>query len=85
MNATQMTYDFSFVQQSSDAGLEHQWNIVAKRIQHNTNYPGMTIDETFAFRDALKTELDLRWENGGKQQFQEMLNRTFGDRATQLA
>jgi hypothetical protein len=80
-----MTYDFSFVSQSSDAGLEHQWNIVVKRIQHNTNYPGLTVEQTVAFRDALKVEMDSRWENGGKQKFQEMLNKTFGSSAIQVA
>ena len=80
-----MTYDFSFVSQASDAGLEHQWNIVVKRIQHNTNYPGLTVEQTVAFRDALKVEMDSRWENGGKQKFQEMLNKTFGSSAIQVA
>jgi hypothetical protein len=78
MSTNQMTYDFSFVSKASDAGLEHQWNIVVKRIQHDTNYPGMTVEQTLEFRDALKVEMDQRWENGGKQKFQEMLNKTFG-------
>jgi hypothetical protein len=78
MNTNQMTYDFSFIQEASDAGLDHQWNIVTKRLQHNSNYPGMTIEQTVAFRDALKVEMDQRWENGGKQAFQQMLNKTFG-------
>jgi hypothetical protein len=85
LRGTQMTYDWSFIQEASDAGLEHQWNIVSQRVQHNSNYPGMTVEQTLEFRDALKVELDHRWENGGKQKFQEMLNRTFGDRATQIA
>jgi hypothetical protein len=85
LRGTQMTYDWSFIQEASDAGLEHQWNIVSQRIHHNSNYPGMTVEQTLEFRDALKVELDHRWENGGKQAFQEMLNRTFGDRATQIA
>ncbi len=85
MSTNQMTYDFSFVSQSSDAGLDHQWNIVTKRIQHNTNYPGLTVEQTLQFRDALKVEMDQRWENGGKQKFQEMLNKTFGSRAIQVA
>jgi hypothetical protein len=84
-NATQMPYDWSFIQEASDVGLEHQWNIVVKRIQHNSNYPGMTVEQTLEFRDALKVEMDQRWENGGKQKFQEMLNRTFGSNATQIA
>ena len=80
-----MTYDFSFVQKASDAGLEHQWNIVVKRLQHHSNYPGMTVEQTVAFRDALQVEIDQRWENGGKQDFQQMLNKTFGSRAIQVA
>jgi hypothetical protein len=78
MNTNQMTYDFSFVQEASDAGLEHQWNIVVQRLQHNSNYPGLTVEQTLEFRDALKVEMDQRWENGGKQAFQQMLNKTFG-------
>jgi hypothetical protein len=84
-NATQMPYDWSFIQEASDAGLEHQWNIVVKRIQHNSNYPGMTVEQTLEFRDALKVEMDQRWENGGKQAFQQMLNETFGSSAIQVA
>jgi hypothetical protein len=38
----------------------------------------MTVSETIAFRDALKVELDYRWENGDKQAFEEMIARTFG-------
>ena len=85
MNTHQMTYDFSFVQKASDAGLEHQWNIVSQRIQHHTNYPGLTVEQTLQFRDALQVEMDQRWENGGKQAFQEMLNKTFGSSAIQVA
>jgi hypothetical protein len=85
MSTNQMTYDFSFVQKASDAGLEHQWNIVVKRIQHNTNYPGLTVEQTLQFRDALQVEMDQRWENGGKQKFQAMLNKTFGSSAIQVA
>ena len=77
--------NFDFVRNGSDAGLEHQWNVVTKRLQNQTNYPGLTVDETVAFRDALKAELDFRWENGGKQKFQEMLNRTFGSNAIQVS
>ncbi len=84
-NATQMPYDWSFIQEASDAGLDHQWNIVVKRIQHNSNYPGLTVEQTLEFRDALKVEMDQRWENGGKQKFQEMLNKTFGSNAIQVA
>jgi hypothetical protein len=29
--------------------------------------------------------MDSRWENGGKQKFQEMLNKTFGSSAIQVA
>lgn len=70
--------NFDFVKQASDSGLNHQWNIVTQRVMNETNYPGMTVEETLQFRDALQAELDLRWENGGKQAFQEMLNREFG-------
>ena len=77
--------NFDFVKQASDSGLNHQWNIVTKRVMNETNYPGMTIEETLQFRDALQAELDLRWENGGKQAFQEMLNREFGSNAIQVA
>ena len=77
--------NFDFVKQASDSGLNHQWNIVTKRIQHNTNYPGLTVEQTLQFRDALKVEMDQRWENGGKQAFQEMLNREFGSNAIQVA
>jgi hypothetical protein len=77
--------DFTFVQKASDAGLDHQWNIVTERIQHHSNYPGLTVEETLQFRDALKAEIDTRWENGGKQAFQEMLNKTFGRNAIQVA
>jgi len=80
-----MIYDFSFVSQGSDAGLEHQWNIVVKRIQHSTNYPGLTVEQTLQFRDALKVETDQRWESGGKQKFQQMLNKTFGSSAIQVS
>jgi hypothetical protein len=79
-----MTYNWSFIQESSDAGLEHQWNIVSQRLQHNSNYPGMTVEQTVEFRDALKVEIDQRWENGGKQKFQEMLIKTFGSNAITL-
>ena len=30
---------------------------------------------------ALSDRLDYLWENGGKQSFQDMVNREFGDRA----
>lgn len=77
--------NFDFVKQASDSGLNHQWNIVTQRVMNETNYPGMTVEETLQFRDALQAELDLRWENGGKQAFQEMLNREFGSNAIQVA
>jgi hypothetical protein len=80
-----MTYNWSFIQKSSDAGLEHQWNIVSQRLQHNSNYPGMTVEQTLQFRDALKVETDQRWESGGKQKFQQMLNKTFGSSAIQVS
>jgi hypothetical protein len=41
----------------------------------------MTMIETVEFHDALRAEDLLRWENGNKQKFQEMLNRTFGKSA----
>ena len=85
MSTNQMTFDFSFVSKSSDAGLDHQWNIVTQRLQHHTNYPGLTVEQTLQFRDALQVEMDQRWENGGKQKFQEMLNKTFGSSAIQVA
>jgi hypothetical protein len=85
MTTNQSQMDFTFVQKASDAPLEHQWNIVSQCVLNETNYPGLTVEQTLQFCDALQTELDLRWENGGKQVFQEMLNKTFGPNAHQVA
>jgi len=75
---TDSKMNFDFVKSASAAGLNHQWNLVSHYVLHKTNYPGMTVSETIAFRDALKVELDYRWENGDKQAFEEMIARTFG-------
>ena len=40
-----------------------------------------TFEQLLEAEAELQARMDYLWENGGKQQFQEMLNRTFGDRA----
>lgn len=40
-----------------------------------------TYEQLLVAEKELTARMDYLWENGGKQQFQEMLNRTFGDQA----
>ena len=47
----------------------------------NQTWAHCTRDELLEASVALVTRMDYLWENGGKQQFQEMLNREFGDQA----
>lgn len=47
----------------------------------NQTWTYCTRDELLEASVALVTRMDYLWENGGKQEFQEMLNREFGDRA----
>jgi len=76
-----MQKDYSFVKDSTDAGIEFQLNYTADCIKNARAYPGLSMMETQQFHDALIAEDLLRWENGNKQKFQEMLIRTFGKSA----
>jgi len=76
-----MKKDYSFVKNATDNAIEFQFNCTADCIKNDRAYPGMTMIETVEFHDALRAEDLLRWENGNKQKFQEMLNRTFGKSA----
>lgn len=80
-----MIQDFSFVKDATDAGLQFQFNRVSELVAKGGNYPGMTVEETVAFFDAIKAEDAYRWENGGRAKFQAMLNRTFGANAIQCS
>jgi hypothetical protein len=73
--------DFSFVKKATDYALEFQWNYVVHCLKCGTNYPGMTVEETEAFRDAIHEENEIRWNNYQKEKFQKMLIETFGERA----
>jgi len=80
-----MIQDFSFVKDATDSALTFQYNYVFELVAKGGNYPGMTKEETVAFLDAIMTEDTYRWENGGRDKFQEMLNRTFGANAIQCS
>lgn len=78
-----MIQDFSFVKNATDNALTFQFNRVSELVAKGGNYPGMTKEETVAFLNAIKAEDTYRWNNGGRDKFQEMLNRTFGANAIQ--
>jgi hypothetical protein len=76
-----MQKDYSFVKDATDDAIEFQLNYTFDCIKNDRTYPGLSMIETVEFHDALKAEDSLRWENGNKQKFQEMLIRTFGKSA----
>ena len=79
-----MQKDYSFLKIATDAAIEFQFNCTADCIKNGRCYPGLTMTETVEFHDALKAEDLLRWENGNKAKFQEMLIRTFGKSAVTI-
>jgi hypothetical protein len=76
-----MQKDYSFLKVATDDAITFQFNYTADCIKNGRCYPGLTMIETVEFHDAIKAEDLLRWENGNKAKFQEMLNRTFGKSA----
>ena len=47
----------------------------------NQTWTDCTREELLEAAVVLSDRLDYLWENGGKQDFQDMINREFGDRA----
>lgn len=76
--------NFSFLQKATDYSLEFQWNYVNRCLKCGTNYPGLTMQETEAFRDAIHNENEIRWNSYQKEKFQKMLIETFGEDAILL-
>ena len=76
-----MQKDYSFLKVATDDAITSIFSYTADCIKNDCAYPGLTMNETQQFHDALKVEDLLRWENGNKAKFQEMLNRTFGKSA----
>ena len=76
-----MQKDYSFLKNASDDAITFQFNYTFECIQNGQGYPGMNLEETIEFHNAIKAEDLLRWENGNKAKFQQMLNRTFGKSA----
>ena len=73
------------VSKMSDNGLEHAWNTNIIRMRwsaDNAAFKGLyTKDDFIEAMACLILETDYRWENGGKQAFDEMIQRTFGRKA----
>ena len=69
----------------TDAGLTHAMSIVGNCLKwgrdHDRFQGPHTYNDYVEAMDMLILEDEYRWENGGKQAFQEMVNREFGDRA----
>ena len=59
---------------------EFALGLVQKQLDNQT-WQYCTFEQLLVAERELLARMDYLWENGGKQQFQEMLNRTFGDRA----
>ncbi len=70
------------VSKMSDNGLEHALNTMFPRmawIADGASFKGLwTKDDYIEAMACLILESDYRWENGGKQEFDEMIQRTFG-------
>ncbi len=70
------------VSKMSDNGLEHAMNTNIIRMRwsaDNAAFKGLYTKEDYIEAMAcLILESDYRWENGGKQEFDEMIQRTFG-------
>jgi hypothetical protein len=77
--------DFTFLQSATDYVLEFQWNYVNHCLKCGTNYPGMSLEETKEFKNAIFRENQVRWDNYQKQKFQKMLIETFGDNAITIS
>ena len=54
--------------------------LVQKQLDNQT-WTHCTFEQLLVAEAELQARMDYLWENGGKQQFQEMLNREFGDQA----
>ena len=76
--------NFSFLQEATDHALQFQWNYVNHCLKCGTNYPGMTAQETEAFRDAIHKENEIRWNSYQKEKMQKMLIEIFGENAIVL-
>ena len=66
----------------TDTGLEHAWNSTVIRMgwsPDNAAFQGVYSYEDYKEAMAmLICETEYRWENGGKQAFNECIQRTFG-------
>jgi len=69
----------------SDAALSHARVIIQNRVSLPADHPlfkcGFSKGDFIEAMAMIILEEDYRWENGGKQAFQELVNREFGDRA----
>ena len=71
----------------SDGALDHARTIVSNRLLLNRDHAAFKCG--FSYGDHVEAmamiclEEDYRWENGGKQAFDEMIQRTFGRPSTQ--
>ena len=66
----------------SDGALDHARTIVSSRLTLPTDHPafkcGYSKGDYIESMAMICLEEDYRWENGGKQAFDEMIQRTFG-------
>ena len=69
----------------SDAALSHARVIIQNRVSlpadHSLFKCGFSKGDYVEAMAMIVLEEEYRWENGGKQAFQELVNREFGDRA----
>lgn len=68
--------------QLTDAGLEHAMQMTSDCLKWERSHPRFQGPHSYADHveamAMLILESDYRWENGGKQAFDEMIQRTFG-------
>lgn len=90
---TQMTENFYCAMypnlgKLSDGALDHARTIVLNRVRLDKDHAcfkgGYSKGDYIEAMAMIVLEEDYRWENGGKQAFQELVNREFGDRAIEV-
>ena len=76
------------VDKLTDAGLSHAMSIVGNCLKWETSHPRFqgphTYNDYVEAMAMLILEDEYRWENGGKQVFQVMVNREFGRDAIEV-
>ena len=73
--------------QLTEAGLAHAYQMTLETLKWERSHPRFQGPHSYADHveamAMLILESDYRWENGGKQRFDELIQRTFGRPSTQ--